>query len=124
MVQISRTKLKPRIKRKTNPERAMAIFLAMKSPNWIKYAKILSIANRKQANVNLGEIDANSSMGDTILVPGKVLSEGEITKKIRICSFSISQHALDKLKKSKSDWDSILNEVKKNTRAEGFKIIK
>ncbi|MEM4271708.1 MAG: hypothetical protein QXD13_01310 [Candidatus Pacearchaeota archaeon] len=124
MAQISKTKLKPRIKRKTNPEVAMTIVLAMKNPNWMKYAKILSVANRKQANVNLGEIDAKASMGDTILIPGKVLSEGEITKKIRICSFGISKMAREKLKNSKSDWDSILNEIKKNVRAEGLKIIK
>ena len=70
------------------------------------------------------EIDKQTSMGDTVLVPGKVLSLGEITKKIRVCSFGISQEALEKLKKTRSEWVNILDEIKRNPKAEALKIIK
>ena len=121
---MSKTTLKARIHSKTNPKVAAAIFLAMKSPAWMKFAKLLSQSTRKHSSVNLREIDKQTSMGDTILVPGRVLSVGEITKKIRICSFGISKEALERLTKTRSEWISILDEIKKNPKAEGFKVIK
>ncbi|MBS3066093.1 50S ribosomal protein L18e [Candidatus Pacearchaeota archaeon] len=122
--QISKTSLKERIHNKTNPRLAAAIFLASKSSAWMKLAKLLSQSTKKHSSVNLEEIDKQTSMGDTVLVPGKVLSLGGITKKLKICSFGISKEALEKLKKTKSEWVNILEEIKKNPRAEGLKIIK
>jgi large subunit ribosomal protein L18e len=122
--QISRTKLKVRVHRKTSPRLSAAIFLATKSPAWLKLAKLLSQSTRNQSSVNLEDIDSQISMGDTVLVPGRVLSVGEITKKVKICSFGISKEAAEKLKKTKSEWVHILDEIKKNPKAEGIKIIK
>lgn len=122
--QLSKTKLKGRIHKKTNPKLAAAIYLATKSPAWLKLAKMLSQSTRKHSSVNLEEIDKQTSMGDTVLVPGRVLSVGEITKKIKICSFGISKEALERLTKTRSEWVHILDEIKKNPRAEGLKIIK
>ena len=121
---MSKTTLKVRMHRKTNPMLATAIKLAVKSPSWIKLAKLLSQSTRKHSSVNLAEIDKQTSLGDSVLVPGKVLSIGEITKKIRICSLGISQEALEKLKKTRSEWISILEEIKIKSKAEGLKIIK
>jgi len=124
MFAMSRTKLKTRLHKKTNPSLAAAIFLALKTPAWNKYAKILSQSTQKQSSVNLEVIDKQTSIGDTVLVPGRVLSMGEITKKIRICSFGISKEALERLAKTRSEWVNILDEIKKNPKAEGLKIIK
>jgi large subunit ribosomal protein L18e len=121
---MSKTTLKERMHKKTNPRLAAAIYLALKTPAWLKLAKLLSQSTKKQSSVNLGEIDKQTSMGDSVLVPGRVLGVGEITKKIRICSFGISKEALERLSKTKSEWVYILDEIKKNPRAEGLKIIK
>ena len=121
---ISKTRLKRRVHKKTNPKVAAAIYLAYKNPSWMKYAKLLSQSTRKHSSVNLMDIDKQTSLGDAVLVPGKVLSLGEITKKIKVCSFGISQEALEKLKKTKSEWVNILDEIKKNPKAEGLKVIK
>ena len=122
--QISKTSLKKRIHKKTNPKLAAAIYLAYKNPSWMKFAKLLSQSTKKHSSVNLAEIDKQTSMGDTVLIPGKVLSIGEVTKKIKVCSFGISQEALEKLKKTRSEWINILDEIKKNPKAEALKIIK
>ncbi|MEM4259357.1 MAG: 50S ribosomal protein L18e [Candidatus Pacearchaeota archaeon] len=122
--ELSKTRLKQRIHKKTNPKLAAAISLAIKSPAWLKLAKLISQSTRKHSSVNLIEIDKQASIGDTILVPGRVLSQGEITKKIKICSFGISKEALEKLAKTRSEWVHILDEIKKNPKAEGLKIIK
>ena len=62
--------------------------------------------------------------GDTVVVPGKVLSNGEINKKIRIVALSFSKEAEEKLGKKKCEVVSILEEIKVNPKAEGIKILK
>lgn len=121
---LSKTSLKVRIRKKTAPKLSEMLRLALKSQYWTKYLKMLSAPTRMHSAVNLSQIDEKTSAGDTILVPGKVLSMGEINKKIRICSFSISKLALEKLKKTKSEWAHISDEIKKNPKAEALKIIK
>ena len=121
---ISKTSLKARVHKKTNPRVASAIFLATKNPKWLKLAKLLSQSTRKHSSINLEQIDKQTSLGDTVLVPGKVLAVGEITKKVKSCSFGISKEALERLTKTRSEWINILDEIKKNPNAEGLKIIK
>jgi large subunit ribosomal protein L18e len=121
--QLSKTKLKARIAGKTSPNVAAALMLALKNPAWMKYAKLLSASARKYPSINLSEIDNHSSMGDTIFVPGKVLSAGELNKKVKICSFGISAPAKEKLKKTRSIWVYVLEEIKSNPKAEGLKVI-
>jgi large subunit ribosomal protein L18e len=123
-VNISKTKIKSRIVRKTNPALASLIALALKMPGWLKFARILSMPSRLHSSVNLSEIDSETKLGDTVLVPGKVLSGGEVTKKIRICSLTISREAFEKLKKTKSEWCEIADEIKRNPRADALKLIK
>ena len=121
---ISRTKIKKDLKRKTNPELVETIKLALKNPAWIKLSKILSAPQSNYSELNLSKIDSETTEGDTILVPGRILSKGEISKKIRICSLSISAPALEKLKQTKSEYATILEEIKKNPKAEGIKILR
>lgn len=120
---ISKTGLKARARRKTNPELVQTISLAIKNSHWREIAKILSGSTRKHSQVNLSEIDKHSAAGDTIIVPGKVLSKGELTKRIRICALSISSEAKEKLKSTKSEFAYLAEEIRKNSEAEGIKII-
>jgi len=39
--------------------------------------------------------------GETVVVPGKVLNVGELTKKVEVAAFSFSQSAEEKIKKRK-----------------------
>jgi len=123
-ISMSKTELKKRQRRKTNPQLAAAVYWATKNPAWIKFAKLLSQSTKLQSAINLKEIDEKTKLGDLVLIPGRVLSVGEITKKIRICSFGISNQAKEKLTKTHSEWINILDEIKRNPKAEGFKIIK
>lgn len=120
---ISKTRIKSRSKNKTNPELVETILTARKNENWLEIAKILSSSTRKQPAVNLSEINKNSKIGDTIIIPGKVLSKGNIAKKIKLCAFSISEQAREKLKETKSEFIPLIEEIKKNKKAEGIKII-
>ena len=120
---ISRTHLKNKTKRKTNLVLVETIKLAMKNKAWAVLAHKLSGPTRLHSAVNLSEIEEKAKSGDTIVIPGKILSSGDLTKKVRICALSISESANDKLKASKSEFVTIMEEIKKNTKAEGVKIL-
>ncbi|MBI2451924.1 50S ribosomal protein L18e [Candidatus Pacearchaeota archaeon] len=120
----SRTKIKRHLRAKTKPELIETLKLALKNEKWNHIAKLLSYPTRKQSSINLSDIEKQTTPGDTVLIPGKILSKGEITKKVRICALGISETAKEKLKKTKSEYVSILEEINKNRKCEGIKIIK
>jgi len=122
-MEISRTKVKLQLRRKTSQSLVETIRLALGSKAWLPLAKRLSSPSAGYSAVNLFDIESNSSVGDTILVPGKVLSSGDVTKKIRVCALSFSKQAREKLKTSKSEIVLISEEIKKNPKAEGIKIL-
>ncbi len=121
--QLSKTKIKQRVRRKTNPDVRKTLVLAIKHPSWHKLAQILSSSTRAYAARNLFELDKQTTEGDTIVIPGKVLSQGDITKKIRIAALSISTTAKEKLKRTKSEFVPLDEEIKKNPRAEAVKLL-
>ena len=121
---LSKTKIRMRKKRKTNPELAEAIKLASKNQNWMNIAKILSGPTRKYSSLNLFQIDEKAKTGDTILITGKILSKGDLTKKIKIIGLSISAEAKEKLKTTKSEFIPLIEEIKKNVKFEGIKILR
>ncbi|MDO8509186.1 MAG: 50S ribosomal protein L18e [Nanoarchaeota archaeon] len=121
---ISKNKLKIRLRKKTNPELAETIRLAVKNSDWSKIAQILSASTRQFSAVNLSRINEESKAGDTLVIPGKVLSKGNLTKKLKICALAISVQAKEKLKESKSDFVYLAQEIKTNPKAEGIKIIR
>ena len=123
MQAISRTKIKSNLRKKTNPELAETISLALKHKPWNKLAKTLASSSNKHKSLNLSQIDKEAKAGDTILITGKVLSEGNLTKKVVICALSISEHAREKLKDSKSEFVKIKDEIEKNKKFEGVKLI-
>jgi len=120
----SKTKIEKQTQRKRNPEIVKTIRAAKKKDKWLKIAGILSGPRRSRISLNLTEIEKNSKKGDTVIIPGKVLSQGEISKKIKIVALSFSEKAREKLMKSKSDPKSILEEIKKNPDAKGVKVLR
>ena len=120
---LSNTELKKRIRRKTNSDIVETIKAASESPVWKKLAKKLSGPTRQYSSINLKEIDKITKEGDTVMIIGKVLASGDLSKKVRICSLSISDSALVKLKKTKSEYATILEEININKKAEGVKIL-
>jgi len=121
---ISERKLKRRTRRKTSPLVVETISAAAKNNSWYDVRRVLAASTRKLPSVNLFEIDEETKEGDTVVVPGKILSKGYVSKMVRVCALSFSEKAREKLKESKSEVVSILEEIKKNPKAEGIKIIK
>ncbi|MEK6889893.1 MAG: 50S ribosomal protein L18e [Nanoarchaeota archaeon] len=121
---VSATHVKNKARRKTNPTLIETILTARKHKGWFQLAHILSGSTNTHLALNLSEIDSQTKAGDTVIITGKVLGSGNLTKKVRICALSASEEALEKIKKDKSEFVTILDEIKKNPKAEGVRIIK
>jgi len=120
----SKTLIEKQLKKKTNSELVETIIAAKKHKNWLEVARVLSSSRKKRVNINLEKINKEIKANEIIVVPGKVLSMGEVDKKIKIAAINFSEKAKEKLLKSKSEVFSILEEIKKNPEAKEVKILK
>ncbi|MFH1393689.1 MAG: 50S ribosomal protein L18e [Candidatus Micrarchaeota archaeon] len=64
-----------------------------KKPIWKKVRKELDRPRRNRVEVNLSKLQAYGADNGTVLVPGKVLGAGEISKKLTVAAFSFSDSA-------------------------------
>lgn len=110
------------MKKKTDSSLAETIFLAKKN-NLIELAGLLSRPTRKRAKMNLEEIDKQAKEGEIIIIPGKVLGQGEVSKKIKVLAVDFSESAMEKLKKAKCEVKTLREELERNKKLEG-KILK
>ena len=120
---ISKTRIKKRLKGKVDKYIVETVNAAKKNKEWNKLAQIISSSRKKYSSVNLKEIEKETKEGDTVVIAGKVLGLGDVTKKIRICALNFSESAREKLKENKSEVVTILEEINKNPRAQGVKIL-
>ncbi len=66
---------------------------------WKRVASDLEMPSNRRRIVNLSKIDRYASDGDVVIVPGKVLSMGELTKKVTVAAYSFSGNASEKINK-------------------------
>ncbi len=62
-------------------------------PLWRKVADELSRPKRQKVEVNLSKLDQYASGDATVIVPGKVLGAGALSKKLTVAAFSFSGSA-------------------------------
>lgn len=121
---MNKTKIERKLKRKTNPDLVKTIIAGKKNSKWLEVAHLISTPRRKQVSLNLKEIDENSKDNQIVIVPGKVLGDGKIEKKIKIVALNFSESAKIKLKKDKIDFSDIKSEILKNPEAKNIHILK
>ena len=119
----SKTKIEKQLQRKKDPKVIETIIAAKKEENWKEVAGILSSSRKNKININLDKINKNAKQGEKILIPGKVLSMGDIDKKINVIALGFSEKAREKLLKAKCEVSIILHEIKKNPGAKGIRIL-
>ena len=109
----------------TNPimQKQIAELKAQNAPIWQKLAYELDRATRKRREVNLSRINRHVKDGEIILVPGKVLGAGTITKKITVAAWNFSGKAIEAIKKAGGTVLTINELVKKHPTGKGVRII-
>jgi large subunit ribosomal protein L18e len=119
----SKSLIEKQLRKKTNPKIVETIIAAKKKKDWVAIAGMISRGRKKQAIINLSDINKQSKEGENVLVPGKVLSQGEIKKKVKVIALNFSEKAKEKLKNSGCEFSGILKEIKSNPEAKGLHIL-
>jgi large subunit ribosomal protein L18e len=118
-------KLKMKRTGPTNPELAKLIVelkiasIKNESKIWKRVATELEKPTRQRRHVNLQDINKNSNDGETVLIPGKVLATGELTKQIKVAAWQFSASATEKLK----DTISISQLMKDNPKGSKIRLL-
>lgn len=86
-------------------------------------AELLSRSSRRRVAVNLSKISRYAGDGEIVVVPGKVLGSGTLTKKVTIAALSFSLTALEKIKSSGGRALTIRDLLKENPSGRGVRII-
>lgn len=87
-----------------NKQRAGLLEEARKrgTPFWERVAADLDRASRKRRIVNLTRLARITKENDIVIVPGKVLGDGELPHKITLAAYTFSDTAKEKLKHCKT----------------------
>ncbi len=114
---------------KTNPALLSLIDMLKKAAYehdatiWKDIAIRLEKPSRNWAEVNLNRISRYANPKETALIPGKVLSTGELTKKVSIAAWSFSEKSEEKIKKAGGKCLSIEEVVKTNPKGKDIRIL-
>ena len=64
---------------------------------WGTIAQELNKSKRRRVSVNLSNINRNTTEGQVVAIPGKVLATGHLTHPVTIAAFSFSKQAIKKI---------------------------
>jgi large subunit ribosomal protein L18e len=114
---------------KTNPALVSLIHNLKKQASekdvsiWKDIAVRLEKSSKNWPEVNLNRISKYTSDKETALIPGKVLSDGELTKKVTIAAWAFSDKAQEKIIKAGGKSISIEGLMKNNPDGKNIRIL-
>ena len=113
----------------TNPELIGLIRFLRKQSNenkveiWRDIAKRLAVPRKNRVAVNLSRLNRYTEKNEAVVVPGKVLSAGEISHPITVTAFAFSEKAKEKISSVNGKYISFPDLIKKNPKGSNIKII-
>lgn len=90
---------------------------------WKSVAERLEKPRRRKVEVNLSKIERFCKEGEEVLVPGVVLGNGNIKKRIKIYAWRFSNKALKKIKDANGEALPIERALKENPKGKNVRII-
>ena len=93
------------------------------APIWAKIADYIQKSRSNQRIVNLKKISEITEDGNAVIITGKVLGTGNISHKVSLSSFSISNSAARKIKESGGEVLDFSKMIEKFPTGKGVKII-
>jgi len=91
---------------------------------WRDIALRLEKPKRNWAETNLSKIERYAKDGETVVVPGKVLAAGSITKKVTVAAFSFSEKAKAAIAESGGKAVSIRELMDANPKGSNIRIMR
>ncbi|MDD5182219.1 MAG: 50S ribosomal protein L18e [Candidatus Nanoarchaeia archaeon] len=109
----------------TNPNLKNLIISLKKAQKdvWTRIASDLAKPRRQRRTVNLSRINRYCAAKEIALVPGKVLGDGELTKKLTVAALNFSDDAKLKIEKAGGKTITITELLKTNPDAKGVRIL-
>ncbi len=93
------------------------------TPIWKVVAEKLANSRRRRVEINISDIERNMEKDGIAVVPGVVLSSGEITKPVTVAAWRFTPTAKEKIKKSGGKCIDIEDLVKENPKGTDVKIL-
>jgi len=94
-----------------------------KAPVWDYVADILERPSRSRVAVNVSKLERVASPNDVVVVPGKLLGAGNISKKVVVAAYSFSPKAVEKVRNAGGQVMSIKDLVRVNPRGSGVRVV-
>ncbi len=108
---------------KTNPEKyelrneLKELWLKTNKKIWKRLMNEIEKPTRLMRIVNVSKFEKLCEKDEKIVVPGKVLGGGELTKPLFVIAFSFSESAKKKIEASGGKWMLLKDYIKKNPDA-------
>ena len=90
---------------------------------WKRIASDLEKPTRRRSAVNLYKINKYTKDEETVIVPGKVLSVGELDHKVNVAAFNFSSEAKNKITNANGKVLTIYELLKLNPKGKGVRIL-
>jgi len=90
---------------------------------WRDIAVRLEKPRRNWGEANLSKLERYAKDGETILVPGKVLAAGNVSKKLTVAAYSFSEKAENEIKAAGGKVMTIWELVEANPKGSGVRIM-
>jgi len=93
------------------------------APIWREIAKRLEKPSRVWSEVNIASIDKFAKAKENVVVPGKLLGIGNLSKPVNIAAYSASAGAIKKVEQSGGTYVQIMELARKNPKGSGIRIM-
>jgi len=93
------------------------------APIWAKLAEYALKPSIARRDLNLNRIEQLTKDNDTVVFPGKVLGTGNISHKITLFSFSISESAANKIIEKGGKIITYLDLIEQNPTGKGVVLL-
>ena len=93
------------------------------APIWRDIAKRLEKPTKARIAVNLSRIDRYAKANETVLIPGKLLAAGAITKPVKVAAYAFSASAIKKITAAGGECVTIESLVESNPKGTKVRIL-
>ncbi len=90
---------------------------------WSYVAELLGKPSRNRITVNISRINRFANEGEVIVVPGKVLGAGSLSKKVAVAALAFSETAILKIKSVGGEVLTIEDLIRKNPTGSGVRVL-
>ena len=93
------------------------------APIWKSIAKKLEGPNRNWPIVNISKIEYNISKNGKVVIPGKIMGSGNLSKKVTVSAYSFTRTAIQKIEKAGGKCMIFNDFIKKNPTGKDVVVI-